>query len=377
MTLTIRPVVSKADKLAFLKVPFPLYHDDPHWVPQLFIERLEHLSARKNPYFEHAEAQLFLAERDGRAVGRISAQIDRLHLERYTDATGQFGFLEAEDDAEIFAALFAAAEDWLKERGMKRVQGPFSFSINDETGLLIAGFDAPPSVMMGHARPYYQRRVEEQGYTKAKDVIAYSYDARGPLPPLLDKVYRRAMASPDITVRPIDMKHLKRDLAIIMDIFNDAWSQNWNFVPFTPREIEVLGNNIKLLVKPGYVAIADYKGEPAAMAVTLPNLNEWIAGMNGRLLPFNWLKLARAVIRKRPRTGRMPLMGVKKKFQDGLIGSSLALAVIETTRQHHKGRGAEGGELSWILEDNTRIRNIIETLGGVPYKTYRVFEKAL
>ncbi|HMT14967.1 MAG TPA: dATP pyrophosphohydrolase, partial [Aestuariivirga sp.] len=143
MTLTIRPVVSKADKLAFLKVPFPLYHDDPHWVPQLFIERLEHLSARKNPYFEHAEAQLFLAERDGRAVGRISAQIDRLHLERYTDATGQFGFLEAEDDAEIFAALFAAAEDWLKERGMKRVQGPFSFSINDETGLLIAGFDAP------------------------------------------------------------------------------------------------------------------------------------------------------------------------------------------------------------------------------------------
>ena len=377
MTLTIREVKTRADKLTFLKVPFPLYRDDPNWVPQLFFERMEHLSEKKNPYFEHAEAQLFIAERNGRPVGRISAQIDQLHLERYKDATGQFGFLEAEDDPEVFAALFAAAETWLRGRGMKRMQGPFSFSINDETGLLIDGFDTPPSMMMGHARRYYLKRVEDQGLTKAKDVIAYSYDAHAKLPPVVEKVFQRAMASPDIAVRPIDMKNLKRDLAIIMDIFNDAWSDNWNFVPFTQRELEALGTNLKLLVAPEYVSIVNYKGEPAAMAVTLPNLNEWIAGLNGRLLPFGWLKLAYEVMRKRPKTGRMPLMGVRKKYQSGLLGSSLAIAAIKTVNDFHYARGTRAGEVGWVLEDNVAMRHIIETLDSKPYKTYRVFEKAL
>lgn len=377
MTVTIREVRSRADRIAFLKVPFALYRNDPNWVPQLFFERMEHLSEKKNPYFDHAEAQLFIAERQGRAVGRISAQIDRLHLERYNDATGQFGFLEAEDDPQVFAALFAAAENWLRARGIRRVQGPFSFSINDEVGLLIDGFDTPPNIMMGHALPYYRQRVEEQGFTKAKDVIAYYYDAHAKLPPVVEKVFTRAMASPDISVRPIDMKNLKRDLAIIMDIFNDAWSDNWNFVPFTQRELEALGTNLKMLVRPEYVSIVNYKGEPAAMAVTLPNLNEWIAGLNGRLLPFGWARLLREVIRKRPRTGRMPLMGVRKKYQSGLLGSSLAIAAIKTVNDYHYGRGTRAGEVGWVLEDNTAMRHIIETLDSKPYKTYRVFEKAL
>ena len=375
--VTIRRVVTKADKKAFLDVPFAIYRGDPNWVAPLYIERFEHLDHKKNPYFLHAETQLFLAERNGKPVGRISAQIDRLHLERYKDATGQFGFLEAPDDPAVFAALFGAAEAWLRQRGLSRAQGPFSFSINDETGLLIAGFNRPPSMMMGHAPPYYGPRVEEQGFIKAKDVLAYEYHSASGLPPDMQTKFERALASPDITIRPFDKKHLERDLGLIISIFNDAWSDNWNFVPFTREEMAALGNNLKMLVANEYIAIASYKGEPAAMAVTLPNINEWIADLDGKLLPFGWAKVAWALIARRPASVRMPLMGVRKKYHRRMIGSTLALGVIDTVRRYHVSRGATRGELSWILEDNIPMRRIIETIVPTPYKTYRVYEKAL
>lgn len=376
-SVTVRPVLSKRDKRIFLDVPHGLYGKDSNWVAPLYLERLEHLDPKKNPYFQHAETQLFLAEVDGKPVGRISAQIDQLHLERYKDASGQFGFLEAPDDPEVFAALFRSAKSWLCSRGMKRVRGPFSFSINDETGLLIKGFDTPPNMMMGHALPYYSTRIEEAGFTKAKDVIAYYYDGKNPLPRALAVAYERAMKSPHIDLRPLDKKNLERDLNIIMAIFNDAWSDNWGYIPFTPEEIKMLGNNLKMLVKKEYIAIASYKGEPAAMAVTLPNLNEWISGLNGKLLPFGWAKLAWNLFGRAPNSVRMPLMGVRKEFQGTLTGSSLALSVIETVRRYHISRGTNSGELSWILEDNLPVRHIIEALGAKPYKTYRIYEKAL
>jgi hypothetical protein len=377
MPVTIRDVRTKADKLDFLRVPFPIYRNDPNWVAPLFFERLEHLDPGKNPYFQHADVQLFIAEEGGRPVGRISAQIDRLHLERHADDTGMFGFLEAPDDPAIFAALLNTAGNWLKTRGMKRVRGPFSFSINDETGLLIDGFDSPPNMMMGHAPRYYLPRIEEQGFAKAKDVIAYEYTDAGQLPATMEKIYRRAMTSPDIKVRPLDKKNIARELAVIMEIFNDAWCDNWGYVPFTPDELTMLGNNLKMLVKGEYVAIAEFRGEPAAMCVTLPNINDWITGLDGKLLPFGWAKVAWNLLARHPRSVRMPLMGVKKKFQDSLLGSSLALAVIHTVRSYHIARGASHSELSWILEDNLRMRHIIEALGAKPYKTYRVFEKSL
>ncbi len=373
----IRPVSDRKGVQDFLSVPFALYADDPNWIAPLFFERNEHLDRKKNPYFLHAEAQLFVAYDGSRPVGRITAQIDRLHLERFNDATGQFGFLESRDRPEEFADIMSAAESWLVQRGMKHVQGPFNFSINDEMGLLIAGFEKPPVFMMGHARSYYQARIEACGYRKAKDVIAYDYDGLQPLRRSLQAMVDKVKASGELTVRPISKKHLDRDLPIIIKIFNDAWSENWGFVPMTNEEISALGKNLKLLVAEGYIAIAEYQGEPAAMAVTLPDINGWIKDLNGRLLPFGWAKLAYRLFSSPPKAVRMPLMGVLRKYHGTPQGAALAMAVIDAVRSYHLARGTKRAELSWILEDNAPMRRLIEQLGATPYKTYRIYEKDL
>ena len=375
--ITIRPVQNKKDQTTFLKVPFPIYANDPNWVAPLYLERFEHLGEKKNPYFKHAEAQLFIAERDGKTVGRISAQICKLHQERYKDATGQFGFLEAVDDPAVFAALFKTAEDWLRAKGMKRILGPFSFSINDETGLLIDGFDTIPNMMMGHAPRYYQKRVEEQGFVKAKDVLAYEFDSVKGLPPVMRKMVARMMASGDLTVRPLNKKKMSSEIDVVMDIFNDAWSDNWNYVPFTRAEIEMLAQLFKMLIDAKAVQIASWKGEPAAFCLAIANINEWFQGLDGKVMPFGIFKLLPKVISGRSRSVRVPLMGVKKKFQDGALGAGLALASIQAVSDHCISKGVTHGEFSWILEDNMRVRHILESMGSRVYKTYRVFEKQL
>ena len=375
MSLIVRPVAGPKDTAAFLAVPFPLYAGDKNWVAPLYLERREHLDPTKNPYFRHADVQLFLAERDGKPVGRISAQMDRLRLEHHRDAAGQFGFLEAPDDASVFAALLEAAARWLAARGMRRMQGPFSFSINDETGLLIAGFDRPPSMMMGHAQPYYARHLDAQGFAKAMDVIAYDYDSRQALPRAMAAMVDKAKAS-GLQIRPFSKRHLDRDLAVVIDVFNDAWSENWGFTPMTAEEITALGKNLKLLVNDEYIAIAEIDGTPAAMAVSLPDINGWIAGLDGKLLPFGWAKVLRHLFRP-PEAVRIPLMGVKRKYHGTPLGAALALGVIDAIRAYHAGRGTYRAELSWILEDNWPMRRMIEGLGGVAYKTYRVYEKAV
>ena len=375
--ISVGAVSTKAGRRVFLDVPFGLYRDDPNWVAPLYLERFEHLDPKKNPYFEHAEAQLFVAYRGAKPVGRISAQACKLRLERYNDATGQFGFIEAENDPTVFAALLDAAAGWLKQRGLTRMLGPFSFSINDETGLLVDGFDTPPNMLMGHGLPYYGARVEEQGFSKAKDVIAYLYDGSRGLPRAMEQTYRKAVAANDLSIRPFDKKHLSRDLDIVISIFNDAWSENWEFVPFTKGELEALGKNLKMLVANDYIAIVSYRGEPAAMAVSLPNLNDWITGLNGRLLPFGWAKIAWQLMARPPKSVRIPLMGVRRKFHGTIVGSALAIAAIDTVRRFHVGRGTTLAELSWILEDNMAMRRMIEALGGKPYKTYRVYQKAI
>ncbi len=376
-TTTVRPVSGKADKLTFLNVANAVYKNDPSWITPLYLERLEHLDPKKNPYFKHADVQLFVAERNGVPVGRISAQVCHLHLERYQDATGQFGFIDAVDDREVFAALLSTAESWLKSKGMRNVRGPFNFSINDEMGLLIDGFDTPPSLFMGHARPYFQGHIEGLGFRKAKDVLAYDYKLNTPIPPLIDRAYKRAEKAAKISVRPLDKKKIDSEMRIVMSIFNDAWSNNWGYVPFTEDELKMLATNLKMLVTGEFVSIASVDGEPAAMAVTLPNINEWIAGMNGKILPFNWARLIPKVIAKKPRSVRLPLMGVVKKYHDSTIGSALAFGVIMALRNYHIARGVEQAEFSWILEDNKGMRNIIETAGAKAYKTYRIYEKAI
>ena len=375
--ITIRKIDGQAGLDDFLKVPHLVFDGDPHWIAPLDFERREHISATKNPYFEHADAQLFVAYRDGRPVGRISAQHDRLRSERYSDQTGQFGFLDAIDDAQVFQALVDAAGEWLQARDLARMQGPFSFSINEETGLLVDGFGTPPRVMMGHARPYYAEHLETCSFAKVKDVYAYDYDARKPLPRAMQAMVSKIAASGDLAIRPISKKHLARDLAIIIGIFNDAWSDNWGFVPMTQGEIKALGNNLKMLVSEGYIAIADWRGEPAAMAVSLPDINHWVRDLGGRLLPMGWAKLAWRMFARPPVAVRMPLMGVRKEHQASPIGAALALSVIDAVRQFHLSKGTHRAELSWILEDNVAMRRMIEALGAEPYKTYRVYEREI
>jgi hypothetical protein len=358
----------------FVRVPWTIYSEDPNWIPPLLLERQEHLS-RRNPYFAHARHRLWIAYRGSRPVGRISAQVDELHLKRYHDATGFFGMIEGEDDPEVFHRLFGAAESWLRKEGMHRILGPFNLSINQECGLLVEGFDTPPSVMMGHALPYYGERIEEQGYSPEKDLLAYTVDNTVTLSKTMRAVVRRAERR--VNIRPLRRSHFGEELRILQDVFEDAWSQNWGFVPFTGAEFAHLGQNLKYLVDDDLIQIAEVDGRPAAMIVTLPNVNEVIRDLNGRLFPLGWLKVLWRLKVAYPKTARVALMGVCRAYQDSLLGAALACMVIEAVRVAGVKRGIQRGELSWILEDNTGMRNIIESLGGVAYKRYRIYGREL
>ena len=373
--VVVKPVTDKQGRDDFLQVPFEVFKDDPNWVAPLFLERYDHLDTRKNPYFEHADAQLFVAYRDGKPIGRISAQDDALRLATHKDNKGMFGFLDAVDDRAVFASLVDAAKNWLKARGRSAMLGPFNFSINDEMGMLVDGFDTPPNMMMAHAPRHASRHVEALGAQKAKDVIAYHYKLDEPTV-LAKRVMQRALANADYSIRPLNLSDIKNEVRLLIDIFNDAWSANWGFVPWTQTELDKLGKDMKLLINNNYGYVASYKGEPAAFVITLPNLNDWIKGMNGSILPFNWAKLAYNVIKKRPTSFRMPLMGVRRKFHGTATGSILATMVIESARAYQSSRGGKTAELSWILEDNLPVRKIIESFDGVPYKTYRIYEIA-
>lgn len=372
-------VDSRAAWRQFHTLPHRIYRDDPHWIPPLLVERKLHFAPRHNPFFQHAEAQFFLACRDGQPVGRISAQIDSLHLARYRDHTGHFGFIEAIDDRTVFARLIEAAESWLRSRGIERVLGPVSFSMWDQPGLLVEGFDAPPSVMMGHARPYFGGHIEASGYRTAEDLIAYRYDREIPIPQAMQRILKRAVQQGDVTVRSIrkEKKYFEAEIALILDIINDAWSGNWGYVEMTKAEIDDFAGLLRFLLRPGDVAIAEYRGQPAAVAAMFPNVNEAIRDLNGRILPFGWAKLLWRLKVRRPRSVRMPLMGVRKSLQNSAVGAALAFSVIDATRSFTIDHGVVDFELSWILARNKRVQHVIELVGGVPYKRYRIYEKLL
>lgn len=372
--LRIVPVTDRQQQTAFIRVPWSVYGSDEQWVAPLMVERRMHLSKR-SPYFAHAEAAFWVAYRGNRPVGRISAQIDRLYLETHHDDTGHFGFVEALDDPAAFEALFAATEAWLRERGMKRALGPFSLSINDECGLLVDGIDTPPMFLMGHGRPYYDARIKELGYSKAKDTMAYLLAGELPPPEIARSALQRV--SRRLHIRPLRLSHLDEDLTILRDIFNDAWQDNWSFVPFTTAEFKEMGRMLKHLVPPQFIQIVDVDGEPAAMIVAIPNLNELITGLDGRLLPFGWARLLWRMRYAKPSTGRVPLMGIRKKYHRSSLGILLVFMLVDVIRKHMWAYGIRHVELSWVLEDNDPMRHIARRLGGREYKTYRFYDKPL
>lgn len=372
--IRVEPVNDRATLKEFIRLPWKLYHSDPFWIPPLLVERL-HTFSPKNPYFQHAQWQCWIAYRGNEPVGRISAQIDDFHLRRYKDQTGFFGLLEGEPAPNVFQALFHTAEQWLQNQGMKRVRGPFNLSINQECGLLVEGFDSPPMIMMGHARPYYSQLIEQNDYVKAQDLFAYRIGIHFVFPPGVSLFLKKAKTS--MRIRPLRRKHLKEDLAIIKDIYEEAWSDNWGYLPFSDAEFSQIGQQLKLLVEDDFVQIAEIDGEPTAMLVAFPNVHEVIRDLNGRLFPWGWLKILWRLKVSYPKSGRVALMGVRKRFQSSPMGAAMAYGLIEAVREAGLRKHIQQIETSWILEDNKRMRHILESLGAEPYKTYRIYQKTL
>jgi GNAT superfamily N-acetyltransferase len=379
---TIRPVISKADRRAFIDLPFRLYADDPHWVPPLKNEVASLLTPGENPWFEHGEAQLFLAETDGRVTGRISAHIDQLALQQPVaqgmgPGTGNWGLLEAEDQ-DTATALIAHAEHWLKAKGMHRVLAPLSLSIWDEPGLLTQGFDHPPTVMMGHNSPAYQAWIEAADYTAAKTLLTYEVPIHTEFPPLVARIISSGERNPRIVIRRVDKSRFAEEAALILGILNDAWADNWGFVPLTDSEIAYAGKKLKPIVYEDLIRIAEVEGKPIAFMMTLPDLNEKIAGYGGTLFPFNWARLLWWLRAPKVRTMRVPLMGVLKEYQATRLASQLAFMLIEFIRRDAVGTfGATRGEFGWVLDDNGPMRSVGEAINGRINKIYTLYEKTL
>ncbi len=370
----IKAVDDAATLKQFVAVPHNVYADDANWIAPLNLLE-KHRFDPKRPYFEHARAQAWVAFRDGELVGRISAQVDELHLQRYSDATGYFGLPEAIDDADVFAALFAAAESWLRGQGMTVVRGPYNLSVNEEVGVLVDGFDTPAYVMMGHGRVFYDQHIKAQGYTGAKDLLAYIVDSDFAIPPVMAKLVKRAQRK--VTVRTLRRKELEQEAEVMRDIFNDAWQDNWGFVPFSEAEFLDTVKTLTMLLPDDYVQIAECEGRPTAFIVLLPNINEAIADLKGSLFPLGWLKALWRLKVTGVTTSRVPLMGVRTEFQSTPLGPAMAFMVIDAARRAAVENGMQQTELGWILEDNQGMRSIIESFGGDAYKRYRMYEKVL
>ncbi len=380
--LTIRPVLTKRDRRTFVDLPFRLYRDDPNWVPPLKSEALGLITPEKNGWFSHAEAQLFLAEEDGRVVGRISAHIDTLALtmpaeQGFGPGVGQWGLMEAERE-DVFRALLAAAEDWLRGKGMTATLGPVSMSIWEEPGLLIQGHDHPPTIMMGHAKPEYQGWIEAAGYEPAKQLMTYELDITQAFPKIVQRIIQSGEKNPRIRIREVDKSRFDEEAAIILAILNDAWSDNWGFVPLTPPEIKDVGVKLKPIVFNDLIRIAEVDGKPVAFMITLPDLNEALKPLGGSLLPFGWAKLLLWLRAPKVRTMRVPLMGVVKELQSSRLASQLAFMMIEYIRRASVARyGASRGEIGWILDDNQGMRSIAETIDSRVNKVYQVYRRTL
>ena len=368
------PVGNRRQLAAFIRMPWRLYAQDPMWVPPLKLERRLHFSSL-NPYFAHGRWQGWIAWRGDRPAGRISAQVDDLHRSHYGVKSGHFGFLECENDPEVMRALVAESERWLAQRGTEEVTGPFNFSINQECGLLVDGFDTPPALMMPHNHPWYAELLEQQGYSAAKDLYAYWIKPDFAIPRVMRNLVDRFGGS--VRLRGLDRKRFKQELETLRAIFNDAWSDNWGFVPFTREEFAELGTSLRLFVPDDFIRIAEYEGEPVAFIAILPNLNEVMRDLDGNLFPTGIFKLISALRKRRIRTGRIPLMGVRKKLQNTPLGIALALLVIHDLRQPVIARGITGVEMSWILDDNQGMRGILDRIGSRLYKTYRIYRKQL
>ena len=360
----------------FLDVVDVIYRDDPRYIRPLDMDLKDRLNPKKNPFFEHADGVVFTAHRGGKCVGRVTAQIDREHLARYKDDVGFFGFLDTIDDPEVARELLARAERWLKNRGIKTVRGPFSLSINEEIGCLVEGFDAPPVLMNPHHRPYQGGLIEQAGYTKAKDVFGWRYEVGEPNA-RVKKAREDIRAMPEVTVRHLSRKHVDRDVAMTLDIYNDAWSENWSYVPMSKREADKMAADLKLFLVPEITTLVLIDNEPAAVALALPNVNELISDLGGKLFPLGLPKLLYRLKVEGAKSGRLIILGIKKKFRLQRKYAALSLFLYAEMNEGGRRAGMTWGELGWTLEDNAAVNAGIRMMGAKKYKVYRLYEKSI
>ncbi len=374
-TVHVRPVSGSRDLNAFIKLPFRLHRGTP-WVPPLIRERREFLNRDKNPFFGHAEAEYFLAERDGEAVGRITAQVDERWTEHNGGNDGMFGFFECERDPDTATALLEAASGWLRERGRERMLGPMDFTMNDECGLLIDGFDLEPFVLEPWHPPYYRELIDGLGMTKAMDLLMWRLEL-GSLKKgdrFHDLIHQAAEASASehgVVVRKMRKRDLEDEVNRFMEVYNAAWDRNWGFVPVTEEEVRFQAKNLKPILDENWAMIAERDGEVVGAALTLPDVNQALRHMNGRLLPLGWLRFL--AHRRRIDRVRVFALGVKPAYQHFGVAAALYVRHIETAAKVRQ----KWGEMGWILEVNEPMNRAMEGMGGEVTKRYRIYERPL
>jgi hypothetical protein len=375
MAIDIRSIPLGGNLRPFLDVVDHIYRDDPAFVRPLDLELKDRLS-RKNPFFAHATGTCFAAFRDGKPIGRVTAQIDRAHIDRHQDGAGFFGFLDTVDDADVSKALLDRAGNWLVDRGMQRMRGPISLNINEELGCLVEGFDTPPMVLMPHHRSYQGGLIEKAGLTKLKDFYAWRYSV-GDVPKRAVKAHEEIAGLPEVTTRTVNMKDLESEVRIVMDIFNDAWMDNWGFVPLTEGELRKLAADLKLFLVPELTRVVSIDGEPAAFAIVLPNINEAMRDLGGKLFPLGLPKLLWRLKVEKPKTARLALLGIRRKYRHVRKYAGLSTYLYVEMNKAGQRRGVQWGELSWTVEDNGPVNVGIKFMGGKIYKKYRVYERML
>jgi GNAT superfamily N-acetyltransferase len=373
--LEVRPVRGRRELTTFIKLPFRL-HAGTLWVPPLIFERRQFLDRSKNPYFDHAEAEYFIAWRGGEPVGRITAQVDRRWDEFQGGNDAQFGFIDADDDPEVFEALLATAESWAGERGRQRLLGPMDFTTNDECGILIEGYELHPLILQPWHPPYYRERIETLGYGKKIDLLMWNLEMGGlkqgdRFADAIHAVADKVESEHGITVRNMDRSDLEAEIGRFMEVYNAAWAPNWGFVPLTDREVAHHAKLLKQVLDENWAFIAERDGEVLGAALTLPDINQVTKKMNGRLLPLGWLKFLLG--RRRIDRVRVFALGVKPDHQHTGIAARFYVRHIETAAE----LGVPGGETGWILETNEPMNRAMEGMGGKVVKRYRLYEKAL
>ncbi|MCR6632823.1 MAG: dATP pyrophosphohydrolase [Magnetospirillum sp.] len=373
MSIEVTPAETRRERTLFMRLPDRLHAGDPLYVPPLRIERRAQLDNGRNPYFRHAEVALFLAWRDGRPVGRASAQIDHHTVERH-GPIGHFGLLAAED-AEAVAALMGAVQDFLSMRGMLRVRGPFNLSINQEAGLLVEGRDTAPAMLTPHDLPHLGPTLEALGYGKVRDLLAYSAPVAEQPPRLAGRM--AAGLHGRLQLRPFRLSRLTAEVARAIEVFNDAWQDNWGFVPLTQDEMRALADTLAPLLNERLTCMAELDGEPVGMIIALPDLNEAIRGLGGRLAPFGWVRLLWRLKVRGLKGARVPLMGVRRSLAGSPLGAVLPFAMVEAIRPHLHALGYRRVEMSWILEENQPMRRLAEAVGGTVSKRWRIYERVL